>query len=61
MKFELSSLTDIKFDMFDKINRGACIEEEEDWNEVLEKPVWFWVFEEAIDGSDTMKEYKKYT
>ena len=60
MKFELSSLTDIRFAIFDKISRGACIEEE-DCNGLLEKAVWFWVFEEAIDGSDTMKEYKKYT
>ena len=59
MKFELSSLTDIRFDIFDKSNRGAYIEEG-DCNGLLEKAAWCWVFEEAIDGFNTMKVYKKY-
>ena len=40
MKFELSSLTDIRFAIFDKISRGACIEEK-DCNGLLKKAVDF--------------------
>ena len=63
MKFVLSSFTDIKFDMFDRRRSGACIEAFCD--KKLGGVVQFWLvfgltLEEAIDGSDTMKNYRKY-
>jgi hypothetical protein len=54
MKFVLSSLTDIKLDIFDRRRSGAVCEGN-----------WLWEFEfalaEAIDGSDTMKDYREYS
>ena len=62
MKFVLSSFTDIKFDMFDRRRSGACIEAFCDGK--LGGVVRFWlvfglILEEAIDGSDTLKKYRK--
>ena len=62
MKFVLSSFIDIKFDMFDRRRSGACIEAFCDGK--LGGVVRFWlvfglILEEAIDGSDTLKKYRK--
>jgi hypothetical protein len=58
MKFVLSSLTDIKLDIFDRRSSGVCIEAVCEGN-------WLWEFEfaleEAIEGSDTMKKYREYS
>ena len=63
MKFVLSSFTDIKIDMFDRRRSGACIEAFCD--DKLGGVVRFWLvfgltLEEAIDGFDTMKNYREY-
>jgi hypothetical protein len=58
MKFVLSSLTDIKLDIFDRRSSGVCIEAVCEGN-------WLWEFEfaleEAIEGFDTMKKYREYS